>query len=153
MSNPQPSWNSEHKDFAERLKASPGIVDSMDKRVLGQYLADAPSFHDCYYLFWRNDSGAKFLIAFRKDRLPVTEEILPIMELLFDDGQVHEVGQTKFSREFVQGSYIESTAVDQIADLMANTAEYDSYSDLFDFDRTSTGKRMKKAAEEKDGTS
>ena len=135
----------EQIEFADKLKKHPGNVPRMTARMLNDYLHNALSFNNCYFLFW-TAGEAKFMVAYRQDRRPVNDEVLPFLQLLFDDGQIHEVGETPFSREFVQGSYSTTlSAADQIADLMANTAEKDSNAEAFDFERTSTGKRMLRA--------
>jgi len=140
----------EQAAFAAKVKSHPGELHNMTPRMLKGYLEDAPEYQSCYYLFW-TINGQKFLIVYRKDRQPVNEEIFPIMECLFDDGKVHEVGGTNFSREFTQNAYSEKMGVDVIADAMANVAERDGHSDAFDFERTETGKRMRRAAQEKNG--
>lgn len=137
----------EQAEFAQKLKTFPGEVPFINEEVMSRYLKDAPEYRGCRYLFW-TQIDRKYLIAYRNDRLPSDGEILPIMECLFDDGEIHEVGQTKFSREFSQNAYSEKTVADSIADGMAEVAERDSYSDAFDFDLTDTGKKMRKAAEE-----
>ena len=73
----------EQEEFANRVKQFPGEVQAMDEGMLSRYLRDAPSFRNCFYLFWTM-KGAKFLITYRTDRRPLNEEVFPIMECLFD---------------------------------------------------------------------
>jgi hypothetical protein len=131
----------EQTEFAEKLKAFPGEVQRMTPERISSYLRDAPAFRNCYFLFW-TDGPEKYLIAFRYDRRPLDDEILPFLQLLFGDGQIHETGNTAYSREFSQGAYTETTIANKIADSLADAADKDSNSDAFDFDKTETGKRM-----------
>src|SRR4030095_2605820 len=128
-------------EFAEKLKNKYPLLRKADSRFVTRALQDALEYRGSYFAYWQTKK-AKYLFVFRLDRQPNNVEVLPFLQELFDDGQIHE--QTGINhRAFFQGDVYTTDSADiVIANAIADASEKDSYASEFDFNRTALGKKM-----------
>jgi hypothetical protein len=123
-----------------RAKYAP-YVRSLDENFVMKALEEAEVYRGLHIAFWRSKT-ARFLFIYRLDRLPTKEEVMPWLQELFADGQIHEHSQSYF-RSFIQGDiYTTDTVADMIGDSFANAADQDSNADAFDLDKTEVGQKL-----------
>lgn len=81
----------------------------------------------CYWTVQNDKARAIYLGLYRNDRAPKNEEVLPFLQELFLDGNIHEVSiPGKNFREWFQGNDIYNdpkTYADIIADVITNQAD------------------------------
>jgi hypothetical protein len=120
-----------------------GTVREMDKSFYVRALTEAHEYNGCYYSYW-SWRGMKTMVVYRKDRVPMPDEFLPFMQELFADGTIQELMTTPFSRHFVQGEplYIADSMAGSMGNLLADHADKKDEVEQFDFENTSTGKRL-----------
>jgi len=137
-------------ELAIKLVQRYGIVREATPEFYTKALREAIEYRGCYLTFW-NSVGMKCLVVYRTDRLPTDAECAPFVQECFaiacgPNGQTVEIGRTDFSRHFVEGEplSVTSSIADQMADAMMNRADKKDEVEQFDFDETSTAKRMRK---------
>lgn len=132
----------EVSEIAQRLLTKPPIHDLTPTRVVSE-LSHAEVYHGCNIAFWRTEKS-RYLYIYRLDRFPNNEEVMPWLQELFTDGNIQEASDPKTPfRAFFQGEVYEiGTALEMMADGVANAADKDNNADVFDFDKTELGKKL-----------
>ena len=133
----------EIRELCERLRWRYGILRSVTPEFYVKALKEAYEFQGLYVNFW-NWAGLRYFHVARNDRLPTSEEFLPFLQELFEDGQIKTVGATKFSIDFAQGKplFNEDNVSDSMAGAIMEMADRRDEVEQFDLDETSTGKRL-----------
>ena len=146
----------EQQQLSERLLSRYPIMRQATPAFFVRAYQDAFLFHGCYLNFWRTND-MRYFIIYRLDRKPVPSEFLPFLQTLFVDtteNLIHEVSNVQknpFGYEFIQGNIYETrTIADKMGDDIADSADKQDEIEQFDFEETSTAKRMEQAIE-KDG--
>lgn len=132
----------EEADFSLRLRQNKLVARELTPELFKKMLTDALEFHNCYFAYWET-AGIKFMTVYRTDRQPVPFEFLAFLQLMFDDGQIHEINGP-FFRAFFQGEgvYTVDSVSDMIGNAMADAADKDSNAEAFDFEKTKVGRRI-----------
>jgi len=85
--------------------------------------------------------------VYRVDRLPTDDEIIPIIQELFEDGEIHEVANSYNRREFIEelgkgsGLYVIDSVSEQMGKALADRADKKDEVELFDLDKTELARR------------
>jgi hypothetical protein len=127
-----------------------GIVREANSEFYTKALREAVEYRGCYFTFW-NSVGMKCLVIYRLDRLPNDVECLPFVQECFSIacgpfGQTQEIGRTERSRHFVEGEslFVTDSIANNMGTALADNADKKDEVEQFDFDETSTAKRMMK---------
>lgn len=128
------------KAIALKAKYAP-YVRELTTQFASKALDDAERYRGSHLAYWRTVDTIYFFI-YRMDRQPNDEEVLPWLQILFADGQIHENSGPNY-RGFFQGNvYTEDTVANMIGNAFANASERDSNAGAFDFDKTNLGKKL-----------
>jgi len=123
------------------LKAKYLVVPELTAQFAAKALNEAERYNGCYVTYWRTLDAGYFFI-YRTDRQPNNEEVLPWLQTLFEDGQIHESNGPNY-RGFFQGNvYTVDSVANMAGNALANAADKDSNAEAFDFARTELGKRL-----------
>jgi hypothetical protein len=144
----------EQQQLSEKLINRYPIMRAPTVAFFVRAMNDALEFHGCYLNFWRTHD-MRYFIIYRVDRKPFPSEFLPFLQTLFVDtteNLIHEVSNIQknpFGYEFVQGNIYETrTLADKMGDDLTEHADKTDEVEQFDFDETSTAKRMMKSKDE-----
>jgi hypothetical protein len=123
-----------------KAKYAPYVRD-LSPQFVNKALQEAERYRGLHITYWRTIK-ARFLFIYRTDRQPTKEEVMPWLQLMFNDGQIHEHSDTYF-RSFFQGDvYTTDTVADMIGNSFADAADKDSNADAFDLDKTEVGQKL-----------
>lgn len=144
----------EIQDISDRLMNQWGIMRRASPEFFVKAMQNAVEYRGCYLSFWRVLDGsmsARYLIVARNDRKPNTDEALPFLQTMFEDGNadILEVSQNNRTLEFVQSKTIYETQslAEKMGDSLSDYADKKDEVEQFDFDKTSTAKRMNDAVQ------
>jgi len=141
VDNKRVEISDELKTLIEKVRKQWGVVRHLSPEFTTRALKQAIEYRDCYISFWRTPK-TKYLLIYRVDRSPSDAEVIPWLQELFEDGQIHHAGSL-FCRAFFQGDvYTTENAIEMMANSLANASEKDSNADAFDFSKTKLGKKL-----------
>lgn len=135
----------EVQSFSDRLKYRYGAAPlrHVNEEFYRRALEEALEFKGVFYTFFKW-GDMKFFVAYRKDRSPNNDEVMPFLQTLFEDGTIQELLQTPFARHFVQGEQLYTThsIAEQMGTALADYADRKDEVEQFDLEQTDTGRRL-----------
>lgn len=139
----------EIEEVAARIEQQNGHVRAMSTNIYKQFLEDAIEFRGCYFAFWIWQ-GIRCLVIYRTDRRPLNVEVWPFLQCLFPDPGPQSPGVTEMAggdprvRNFMEGNGLFETEsiADKMGTALAQHADDKDEVEQFDFDKTSTAKRL-----------